>query len=398
MSTASSRSDASRRRARAFALALLGLIATAAVVASQPLSALSVNVDEVTSGAKSSIVTIVASRQKAASARRSSKPVARTVTRVGSGVAIEPALLLTTASVVEDAEHIRVRAANGLESDGKVVALDPVFNLALVRVDQLRLPPLPLAEPRIIQPGDWVITLATSYRAQSVQSVGYVSYRYNEPRTALLQTTNTVYPGNSGGAALNTLGQLIGLIQGELSAPDPSLVAQGDARPSGNSFLLPIDVLRRILPQLRQHGRVPHGYFGATMSEAAVESESQPGSRVPIGALIESVVPGGPADRAGLAARDLVVGFDLERVEYPAQLARWVSMSRPGTAVRITFVRDEERRVTNVRLTESPYAAPQWANVAASAPGNGRIAEIERQIRKLDKELQELKSPDSVRR
>jgi serine protease Do len=356
-------------------------------------------VDEVTAGAKSSIVTLVAQRTRAVPARRGGAPLSKTLSRVGSGVAIEPDLILTTASVVNEAERIRVRASNGLESDAKIVALDAVFNLALLRVDQLRLPPLPLADPRIIPVGDWVITLATSYRAQSTQSVGYVSYRYNEPRTALLQTTNTVYPGNSGGAALNSLGQLIGIIQGELSTPDPAYLQEGDPRPSGNSFVLPIDVIRRILPMLRQQGRVPHGYFGATTSAATVTSESQPGASVPIGARVESVVAGSPAERAGLMRGDLIVGFDLERVEYPAQLARWVSMSRPGTGIRITLVREEEQRVTNVRLSESPYSAPQWATLEIPVrPARGRIAEIQRQIRKLDRELKDLKSPNAASR
>lgn len=368
-SSPSERRPARRRAALAPLVVLLfGLTAAAAARAQQPLSALPVDVDEVTRGAKSSVVTLVAQRTTTARVRRGGETVARTLTRVGSGVAVEPDIILTSASIVTDAAHIRVRASNGLESDAKVIALDAVFNLALLQVDQLRLPPLPMAQGRIVQVGDWVITLATSYRSQSTQSVGYVSYRYNEPRSALLQTTNTVYPGNSGGAALNALGELIGIIQGELGPPETAPAAEGERRPSGNSFILPVDVVLRIYPQLRRLGRVPHGYFGASTSAAHVESESRPGLRVPIGARVEHVFPGSPAERMGLLPGDLIVGFDLERVEYPAQLARWVSMSRPGTGVRITWVRDDLQHVGEARLGESPYAAPQWALAADTTP------------------------------
>src|SRR5262249_22460018 len=110
---------------------------------------------------------------------------------------------------------------------------------------------------------------------------------------------------------------------------------------------------------------------------------------------IESVAEGGPAARLGLKPGDLVVGFDGERVEYPSQLARWVAATSPGTEVEFVWVRDEIQRTGRIALSEAREVQPAWAAEAVPAsPGSqgDRIAEIERQIQRLNRELQSLKN------
>lgn len=365
--------------------------------AQQPLSALQTDVDALVREAGGSVVTVFARRsiplKKAGGATQW-----RTKTRVGSAVAIEEDVLLTTASVVVGAEHVLVRTSNGLQADAEVLGSDPVFNVALLRLRGLRMPALKPAEARPVAVGDWIIALGSSYNARPTHSVGFVAYRHEEPSTVLLQTTNTVYPGNSGGAALNAQGRLVGIIQGELGPPDPSMAGEAGTRPSGASFVLPLEVIRPVYEKLRQGGRVTHGYLGVSTSAASVESTSEPGARVPIGALVESVVPGGPGARAGLRKGDLLVGFQTERVEYPSQLARWVASGRPGTTVRLVWVRDEQQKIAEVALGESPYQAPRWSQAPAavaatreSAPRD-RISDLERQIQELNRQLQALRA------
>jgi serine protease Do len=361
--------------------------------AQPPLSALPVDVDVVTRGARSSVVTILAQRSVEDTGPRA-KPNARRVhTRVGSGVAVEPDEILTTASVILGAERITVRASNGIQSPAEIVGLDEVFNLALLRVSAMRLPPRRFADQRPPQMGDWVIALGTSYGGGFTQSLGYVAYRYNEPRTALLQTTNTVAPGNSGGVALNAVGDIIGIIQGELGPPDPLVAPGAEDRPAqGVSFILPLDVVRPIYEILRREHRVRHGYLGVSASAASVPSSSDPEQRVPIGARIEAVVPGSPADLAGLRVGDLVVGFDWDRVEYPTQLARWVTVTRPGARVSLKWVRGDTLVSGKVALTESPHSTPQWlAQGAVSGAPAPRIEDLEQRIRRLNRQLERLK-------
>src|SRR5437773_427086 len=289
-----------------------------------------------------------------------------------------------------------VLTANGIQVDATVAGIDPIYNIALLRVPELRLPPIPFATGRAPQAGDWVIALGTSYRAQPTQSVGYVAFRFSEPRIPLLQLTNTVYPGNSGGAALNPRGELVGIVQGELASPEAAANgADGEHRPGGMSFVLPVETVRPVYMSLRKEGRVRHGYLGVSTTAASVLSDTEEGLEVPIGARVESVAPGGPAQRLGLMPGDLVVGFDGERVEYPSQLARWVAATSPGTEVEFVWVRDEVQHVGRIALTEAKEVQPTWAAeaVQSSAPeSDDRIAQIEKQIKRLNRELQSLKT------
>lgn len=356
------------------------------------LSAIETDADQIARGARPSVVTVIAQRPAEENGRVTRQ---RVRTRVGSGVAVEADLVITTASVIHGANRIRVRTTNGLRSEATVVGTDPISNIALIRVRDVRLPRLNFATRRPAREGDWAMTIGTSHsRTQIVQSVGTVAYRHASPRLPMLQLTNTVYPGYSGGAVLNVHGELIGIVIGELGAPDPS-GSGADVRRFG-SFVLPSETVEPVYRALRDFGRMPHGYLGVSTTAASVESQSEPGTRIPVGALVESVQPGGPAQLVGLQRGDLIVGFERERVEFPEQLARWVAMSPPGSSIELVWVRDEERRVGRAVLTESTDSTPPWALLGQpppkEAPGDPRIAELERQIQRLSRELDRLKS------
>jgi serine protease Do len=369
------------------------------------LSALQTDVDRIARHARPSVVTVFAQRTVDHSRPLPGQPKRRLHTRVGSGVAIAENEILTTASVVLGAERVLVRTANGLQVEAQVAGVDEIFNVALLRAPEVRLPAVRLAEQRSPQVGDWIIALGTSYGAQPTQSVGNIAYLHREPRTSLLQLTNTVYPGNSGGAALNAHGELVGLVQGELGAPELGGSDAGRAdegRPSGMSVALAIADVRPAVQALRRDGRVRHGLLGVSTRSASVPSDSRPGEQVPIGALVESVVAGSPAARAGLRPGDLVVAFDRERVEYADQLARWVLSSQPGTDIDLVWVRDGQQQNGRAVLGEATAAVPQWA---MQAPPRGpdtapaRVRTLERQIQQLTRELARLKSnpsPDSA--
>jgi len=382
------------------ALVLAGLLAVAVAAAPRPiaaqgtLSALETDVDRVAAAARPSVVTVFAQLTVVRPRDRGTGTVRQLHTRVGSGVAVASDMVLTTASVTLGAEHVMVRTANGIQVEGHLAGFDLVYNLAIVKVDGVTLPPIRFAD-RATQSGDWVMVLGTSYRGQPTQSVGNVATIYPDPRQPLLQLTNTVYPGNSGGAALNAQGELIGLVQGELGWPEPAgHEPDADRRPGGVSFVQPTETLRAPYETLRRDGRIAHGYLGVSTRSASVESETEPGTRVPIGALVKRVEPDGPAMKAGLRRGDLIVGFDRDRVEYADHVARWVSSTPPGTAIRLVWVRNEIRHEANIRLGESPDEAPLWV-VGRGEPGAGgppaRIADLERQIEQLNLQLKRLK-------
>jgi serine protease Do len=356
------------------------------------LSALQTDMDMIARRARPSVVTVFAQRTARRPAPSGEK---RVLTRVGSGVAVEESAILTTASVVLGAERVMVRTANGLQAEAEVAGVDPIFNVALLRVPSVRLPALRFGSPQDAEVGSWVISLGTSYRAQPTQSVGNVAYRYREPHQSLLQLTNTVYPGNSGAAALNPRGELVGIVQGELSPPEPAdRDPEGERRPGGASFVLSAETVRPVFESLRREGRVPHGFLGVRTRPASVTA-AEGGARTPIGALVESVVDGSPARRAGLQPGDLIVAYEHERVEHPEQLARWVAATRPGTSVELVWVRDEIGHTAQVVLGRSADPLPDWVTRdpdfdPPEAPP-ARISELEREIRRLSDELTRLK-------
>jgi S1-C subfamily serine protease len=227
--------------------------------------------------------------------------------------------------------------------------------------------------------------------------VGNVAYRFKEPGQSLLQLTNVVYAGNSGAAALNARGELVGIVQGELGSPDlEGAGSEEPRRPGSSSFALPVETLRPVFEALNREGRVRHGFLGVTTRAASVESERS-GERVPIGALVEAVLEGSPAEQAGLRRGDLIVAFERERVEYPVQLARWVAASPPGANVELVWVREEIEKRGRAVLNESPGAVPAWIATTPAAPGGPplsaeRIQDLEREVRRLSGELQRLRA------
>ncbi len=361
------------RAARSAIVLLLALAASVtgarAARAQSTLSAIEDEVERIARYARPCVVTVVAQRTTGKSAA-----TRRTHSRVGSGVAISSDGILTTASVVLGAERLRVITHNHLQVEARLVGMDPVRNLALLRPEELELVALPLAS-RPAGSGDWAIALGNSYGGAPTQSVGTVAMRFAEPGTSLLQLTNEVHPGNSGGAALNSRGELLGLVQGELGAPAaPGQRERAERRPGGMSFAIPVDEIAPFLDGLARYGRVRHGSFGVSTRAAFLPGASNPAERVPLGAVVEAVQPGGAAARLGLRKGDLIVAFNGVRVEYPEQLARWVAVAGPGAQVKLVWVRDEIGREGVTRLDEAPSAIPSWMRVepvAASGPGSG---------------------------
>lgn len=374
---------------RASVLALTVCLARP-VFAEGTLSALQTDMDQIARRARPAVVTVFAQHTtKKSSAEK------RVRTRVGSGVAVEENGILTTASVVLGAERVVIRTANGLQADAELVGVDPIFNVALLRVSDVRLPALKFGGPRDEDVGSWVISLGTSYGAQPTQSVGNIAYRYREPHQSLLQLTNNVYPGNSGAAALSPRGELIGIVQGELSPPEPAdRDPEGETRPGGASFVLSAETIRPVYEDLKRSGHVPHGFLGVRTRPASVTA-TEGGKKTPIGALVESVVENGPAQRAGIRPGDLIVAYERERVEYPEQLARWVAATRPSTSVELVWVRDEVGHTGHAVLGRSPDPLPDWVtrdpdfDLPEGSPG--RISELEKEVRRLSDELTRMK-------
>jgi serine protease Do len=393
-------SAGARAAAAWFGLALAAIALPAAPRAQGTLSAIETDVEQIVQATRPSVVTVISRSVTAPAAGRSER---RIQTRVGTGVAVGESEILTTASVVLDARYVWVRTSNELQVEAEIAGVDPVSNLALLRVPGLRLPALALADRGPLREGEWTLSIGTARyaRRRITHTIGSVAYVHQDPRLALVQLTQHAFPGFSGGAVVDSRGLLLGILQGELD-PDLRQALAEEGPVTGSSFMLPVASVRPVLDGLRANGRARHGYLGVSTRPASVASETQAGLQVPIGAEVTAVIAGGPAQRLGLKPGDVIVGFEGTRVEYPVQLARWVASTPPGQVVEFVWVRNEFQQVGRAALSESPDARPEWA-AFETAPGgaalrNSRISDLEREIQRLNRELARLKGDSGATR
>jgi putative serine protease PepD len=271
----------------------------------------------------------------------------------GSGFVIDDdGSIVTNDHVVGDAERVSVRFdEQGDPIDARVVGTDPSTDLALLKVDpddvEGGLAPLALSRSDDLQPGEPAIAIGSPFGLQGTVTSGIVSALDREiespngfPISGVVQTDAAINPGNSGGPLLDGDGRVIGV--------NSQIATNGANANSGVGFAVPIDTVKEVVPQLERDGKIDRAYLGVSSSEAAPRD----------GALLQSVTPGGPADRAGLAPGDLVVGLAGKPVRNPSNLGQAVLARKPGDTVEVVVQRDGDRRTLRVTLGERPDQAP----------------------------------------
>ena len=274
----------------------------------------------------------------------------------GSGVVIDTdGLVLTNAHVVERVDTVSVTLADGRQLDGQVVGTDSVTDLALVRLQGHDLPPkAPLGDSEIMQVGDWAIALGTPFGLERTVTLGIVSSLHRninslgfaDKRLDLVQTDAAINPGNSGGPLVNSEGEVIGI---------NTLVRSGPG--AGLGFAIPINLARRVADQLEQQGEVVHPYIGlqlvALTPRMARDHNRDPNSLVQLpersGALVQSVMPDGPSDRAGLRRGDLVIAVDDRPVPDPQALLEVVDAASLGTPLPLKLLRNGRELTLSVK-------------------------------------------------
>ncbi len=306
----------------------------------------------------------------------------------GSGFVIsEEGEILTNAHVVTDAATtgtptrplheataLYVRFADGNQVEGEIVGFDPFSDVALLKVDPegLDLQPLPLGSETEIQVGDGVAAIGSPFSQNQSLSVGVVSAadRSIESLTdfrieGALQTDASINPGNSGGPLLNGDGEVVGINQ---------QIQTSSGGSEGVGFAVPIDLAERAAGQLREDGEVAYAYAGVTTTPIYPQLADRLEIDTDDGALVAEVVPGSPADDAGLQAGsdeirfqgvDVTTGGDVitavngEEIADNADLPRIVSLMEPGDVVTLDVIRDGDTEQVELTLGERPTAVEQ---------------------------------------
>ncbi|MGD0523578.1 MAG: trypsin-like peptidase domain-containing protein [Polyangiaceae bacterium] len=282
---------------------------------------------------------------------------------LGTGFVIDKSgIILTNNHVVRDSQTVEVKLSDDRTFPAKVVGTDPPTDIAVVRIDTKELHPLVLGDSDAIDVGDWVVAIGNPFGLNHTVSAGIISAKGRTKDEVpldpagyydFLQTDAAINPGNSGGPLLDLRGQVVGM---------NSAMHQG----GGIGFAIPINMIKAILPVLLRDGHLTRSALGIRIKDArelAREERQALGlseSDTVNGAVVDYVAPGGPADKAGLTAGDIVVAFEGTPIDRSSKLQWLASTTGVGRTVTVRVQREGkqfDQKVTLGQLPEQPAAA-----------------------------------------
>ena len=289
----------------------------------------------------------------------------------GSGFIISPdGYILTNNHVVENASKVQVHYGadengnGGHTVDAKIVGRDTSTDIALLKIDDKNLPNIGLGDSDRIRKGDWAIAIGNPFQFENTLTVGVISAKgrslgLSEATRSFenfIQTDAAINFGNSGGPLVNINGEVVGI---------NTAIRGGGAQ--GIGFATPINTAKRLLPMLKS-GKVTRGYLGMGIREIDDQAKEAFGLSEARGALVQSVEPGKPADVAGLKPGDVVVDVDGRPIRTNRELIDYISYLPVGTTVKITAIRDGQRRTFTAKTAERPLDGDQEESNTPSGP------------------------------
>lgn len=274
-------------------------------------------------------------------------------TSLGSGIVIsEDGYIITNNHVVEKGENIKVAFSDGEEHDAEIVGTDPKTDVALIKVDRKNLKALKMGDSDKVRVGEWVLAVGSPFSGSLSQTVtqGIVSAKGRSQVNLVqyedfIQTDAAINPGNSGGPLVNLDGELIGV---------NSAIASRSGGYQGIGFAIPINLVKRIVKDLRESGHVTRAWLGVYVQPVDASIAKTFDLKNTRGALIGQVVEDGPADEAGLKQGDVILEFDGQEVTSSSQLPLLVSTQRPDEKKKVRIMRDGKIKNINVKLGTLP--------------------------------------------
>lgn len=310
----------------------------------------------------------------------------------GSGfVLTEEGHILTNNHVVESATNIQIRFADGrIYDDVEVVGRDPNSDIAVVRINDggRSFTPLAIGNSDRLQVGDWVLALGNPLNLGFTVTAGIVSAKGRNlgiipGQTALeafIQTDAAINQGNSGGPLVDLFGRVVG-VNTAISSPTGAF--------AGNGFAVPSAIAIKVANDIIEYGHVRRPQLGVVISPVSEAQAELYGLDRIAGAYISEVVPGGPADRAGLQPEDVIVSLEDEPIDDSSELISRLARETPGDEVEMGVVRDGRRIEVEVELGEfevetpqrqtaqGPESAQQRLGLALAEPTPGVLRELE---------------------
>ena len=284
---------------------------------------------------------------------------------VGSGFILSAdGFIMTNAHVVDGAYDVLVTLADKREFKARIVGADKRTDVAVVKIEATGLPTVRIGDVNRLKVGEWVMAIGSPFGLDNTVTAGIVSAKQRDTGELVpfIQTDVAINPGNSGGPLINLRGEVVGI---------NSQIYSRSGGFMGISFAIPIDEATRVADQLRATGRVVRGRIGVTIAPVSKEVAESLGLRgatpsQPPGALVQSVEAGGPAEKAGIEAGDIILRVDGKAVEKSGDLPRLIGALRPGTKASVQVFRRGANKDLSVTVGE--FEAERPTQRASSEP------------------------------
>ncbi|MFE3871750.1 trypsin-like peptidase domain-containing protein [Flavobacterium sp. ZS1P70] len=275
----------------------------------------------------------------------------------GSGVIIsEDGYIVTNNHVIKDASEIEITLNNKQSYKAKLIGTDSKMDIALLKIDaNEKLPYTAFANSDSVKIGEWVLAVGNPYNLTSTVTAGIVSAKARNLDTSgiqsFIQTDAAVNPGNSGGALVNTRGELIG-INTMISSMTGSYV--------GYSFAVPSNIARKIIEDIMEFGNVQRGILGVEGGELNATASKELGIAETQGFYINGITKNSGAEKSGLEKGDIIIKLDNQNVATYADLSGYINTKRPNDKVQVTFIRDGKNKVLPVILSKNEFFSTEF--------------------------------------
>ena len=288
---------------------------------------------------------------------------------VGSGFILSAdGYVMTNAHVVDGADELLVTLTDKREFKAKIIGFDKRTDVAVVKIDATGLPAVKLGDVSRLKVGEWVMAIGSPFGLENSVTAGIVSAKARDTGDYLpfIQTDVAINPGNSGGPLINMRGEVVGI---------NSQIYSRSGGFMGISFAIPIDEASRVADQLRTSGRVIRGRIGVTIAPVTKEVAESIGLGKPTGALVRGAESGGPADKAGIEAGDIITKVDGKLIDKSGDLPRLVGATKPGGKTVLQVFRRGAYRDISVMVAEfEPDTPTKVAQAEAGAPLGSKSA------------------------
>ncbi len=270
----------------------------------------------------------------------------------GSGVIVsDDGYIVTNNHVVEDAAEVKVTLEDNRSYTAKVIGTDPTTDLALIKIEEENLEFLPYGNSDEVVVGQWVLAVGNPFNLTSTVTAGIVSAKArnigilrdenNLQIESFIQTDAAVNPGNSGGALINTSGQLVGI---------NTAIASSTGSYTGYSFAVPVNLVKKVIDDLLEFGVVQRGLLGIQIRDLSADLSKEENLDIVEGVYVVEVNEGSGAEEAGIKPHDVIIKVDGHQVRTSSQLQELVAIHRPGDKVEVVLLRDGKEKTVTATL------------------------------------------------